>query len=141
MYGFKQLKEANMEKNAVYELHWQKACEYLMQTNHETVKFTFLERMEQICWGFGEYMLDNYTIEERISFPMLEALDRKRRQLKKRNRKVIREVVRTGKVTPEYEQYIVTDNFIRAKTTAICRESPLDLYLRLPNEKLIRIVP
>jgi len=76
-----------MEDNTVYEWHWQKVCEYLTKTNHETVKFTFLERMEQICWGFGEYMLDEYTVEERIGFPMLEALDRKRRQLKKKKTK------------------------------------------------------
>ena len=130
-----------MENKAVYEWHWLKVCEYLAMTNHETVKFTLLERMEQICWGFGQYMLDECTVEERISFPMLAVLDRKRRQLKKKNRKVIREVVRTGKVTPEYMKYVAMDNFIRAKATAICREEPTDLYLLLPNEKLIRIVP
>ena len=122
--------------------YWEKFCQYLMKTNHETIPIGLIDRIDEKCSGFHDFVFQEYAVVNQRKMYIPRQLMHKKVILRKRNRKVIRAVVKSGIMTEEYKEYLRKNDAIRKQMEWVRRSEKRVWYvfLVLPNEQVVRLM-
>lgn len=142
-FNFSEVEELVAQEGLVGEevrmLYWRKFCEYLIKEKCDSVPIGLIDRIDKKCDGFHDFAFEHVKIDTSNSLSA-QMVMRRRRKLRWKYNRVIKEVVKSGVLSPEYEEYVRKTQVLQQQLTIVRHKKPWKVFLVLKDGIRVQVI-